>query len=250
MDHREAIKELLRTRFVQTNHIRRCTSLLPALNLVTSIVPDLPLSYVEMGTSAGLNLLWDEYSYHYTGKRCNGYINSPIQLHCTLRGDYDPPIYNTLPKMIYHVGIDNNPLDVNNDDDVNWLKSLIWPEHYEQSIILEKAIEIAKQRYLYIKKGDILDILPDVIDNVPNNTALVLFNSYTLYQFTEEEKHDLHSLIASVGTKRDVFWISIEWHDLETPSVKLTSFTAGGCEERVLARCDGQGRWLEWLLPS
>ena len=54
----------VRERTVQTNEVQRCWALLPIFLTVARTVAR-PLALVELGASAGLNLLWDRYAYSY-----------------------------------------------------------------------------------------------------------------------------------------------------------------------------------------
>ncbi len=47
---------------VQTNEVQRAWGLLPAF---LSVADGRPFDLLELGPSAGLNLLWDRYSYRY-----------------------------------------------------------------------------------------------------------------------------------------------------------------------------------------
>ena len=61
-----AIAELVATRSTQTNEVGRCTALLPGLCHIARLDPhDGPLTVLDLGTSAGLNLLFDDYAYTY-----------------------------------------------------------------------------------------------------------------------------------------------------------------------------------------
>ncbi len=61
--HADELAELLVTRSTQTNEIGRCALLLPAFGLVAAEVG--PLTHLDIGASAGLNLLLDRYHYTY-----------------------------------------------------------------------------------------------------------------------------------------------------------------------------------------
>ena len=69
--HADELAELLVTRSTQTNEIGRCALLLPAFGIVAAEVG--PLAHLDVGTSAGLNLLLDRYHYGYEpGWRASG----------------------------------------------------------------------------------------------------------------------------------------------------------------------------------
>ena len=88
--HRGALEHLLRTRSTQTNEIGRCALLLPAFGLVAAEVG--AVTHLDVGTSAGLNLLLPRYCYRYEpqegvdGVRTVG-DSSPVTLACGTRGD-------------------------------------------------------------------------------------------------------------------------------------------------------------------
>ncbi len=71
LEHSPEIESLLKTRRVQTNVIQRSVCLLAALATVAQ--PGQSLALIEVGASAGLNLLWDRYRYMYPpGPRGDG----------------------------------------------------------------------------------------------------------------------------------------------------------------------------------
>src|SRR5581483_8293112 len=85
--HQVELRRRLPTARMQTNEITRCANLMPAFELVYQRSGK-PLALIEIGASAGLNLAWDRYSYHYhcdqSVIRCGN--TSPIELHCTIEG--------------------------------------------------------------------------------------------------------------------------------------------------------------------
>src|SRR5690606_29639048 len=60
----DAVAHRLRTGATQTNEVGRCATVL--LALVGPMAEGRPLGLVEIGASAGLNLLLDSYGYRYT----------------------------------------------------------------------------------------------------------------------------------------------------------------------------------------
>src|SRR5438128_1793929 len=92
LEHKNEIDRIITTRFVQTNEVGRCAILVPAFELVVRKTKNRPLALIEIGSSAGLTLLWDRYHYQYNKTLQCGNPNSPVQVECLLRGEKRPPV--------------------------------------------------------------------------------------------------------------------------------------------------------------
>ncbi len=62
--HADELRRFVAEQGVQTNETQRCVALLPAF-LTIAGETGLPLDLLELGPSAGLNLLFDHYRYAY-----------------------------------------------------------------------------------------------------------------------------------------------------------------------------------------
>lgn len=238
---------MIATRLVQTNEVRRCACLLPAFGLVAQQAQGLSLALVEIGASAGLNLLWDRYGYDYGEDGSYGDLHSPVQLQCRLRGERRPVLPAIFPVVASRIGIDLHPIDVRNPEETIWLQALIWPEHDKRRRMLQNAIEIARKEPPPLVAGDALDLLPAIMASVPRNTTLCLFHTFVLNQFLPEARERLAALFAGEATRRDLYVISIAWLDAEVPQLALQSFQGGIRTVRKLAVCSGHARWMEWV---
>lgn len=248
LEYATDIRELLLTRRVQTNEVARCACLLPAFELVARQTGGAPLSLIEIGASAGLNLLWDCYGYDYVNGQQFGVENSPLQIPCTLRGNGIPPFPSRLPEVAFRVGVDLNPVDIGDPDTVLWLRALIWPEHHERVSRLQKAIEVVRTHQLSLIAGDALKLLPELVIQAPLNTTLCVFHSFTVNQFTNEQRERLASLLLELSTRRSIFRISFEWNaHVDHPQLHLLAYREGTQTEQLLANCSSHGRWLEWM---
>ncbi len=65
LTYRAQLEPLIATRSTQTNEVGRCAMLLPALCAIAAVESGAALSLLDLGTSAGLNLLFDRYGYTY-----------------------------------------------------------------------------------------------------------------------------------------------------------------------------------------
>ena len=250
VEHAEEIKSLLQTRRVQTNEVQRSIVLLPAFGMVAERAHDRSVTLVEIGASAGLNLLWDHYGYDYGTGRKYGNPGSPVQLSCALRGDRQPPLPEVFPKVASRLGVDLQPIDVHDQAAIDWLRALIWPEHIARVELLQRAVEVARHDSPEILAGDALDLLPGIMASVPEETVLCIFHSFTINQFSSEGRKSLALFLDDYGMKRDLYCISIAAFQLEYPQLTLLSYQGGKRTERLLANCSSHGLWLEWLAQA
>ena len=134
-ERRAEVEAVMFERRTQTNEPARCAVLLPLL----AALPQ-PLALLEVGASAGLCLLPDRYRYDYDGHRL-GEGTAP-SLRC--RPDGDVPLPNALPDVVWRAGLDLNPLDVTDPDQVRWLELLVWPGQEHRLEMLRGALEVAR----------------------------------------------------------------------------------------------------------
>lgn len=244
--HADAIHTLLQTRRVQTSEVRRCALLLPAFGLAAARARGRPLALVEIGASAGLNLLWDRYSYDYGAGVVVGDPSAPLRLMCELRGSQRPPIPRAFPAVASRVGIDLHPVDLGDDQAIDWLRALIWPEHVDRVARLVQAVAVARRDPPEVRAGDALDLLPGVLDAVPEQSMLCLYHTFVVNQFSEEGRARLRRMIEQYGARRDLACIAISGVGATDPQIAWLSFSGGAREERLLATCSGHGHWLAW----
>jgi hypothetical protein len=248
LEYASDIRALLLSRRVQTNEVARSACLLPAFELVARRTARAPLSLIEVGASTGLNLLWDHYGYDYGDGRRYGVPDAPLQISCALRGSILPPLPSRLPDVAFRVGIDLNPVDIQDADAVLWLRALIWPEHHERVSRLNQALDIASARRPEVLAGDALSLLPEVAARAAADTTLCVFHSVTIYQFSREQRERLTTLLLGLSARRSVFRISFERPAAaEDHQLCLFSYVQGSQTEQLLAHCSAHGRWLEWL---
>jgi hypothetical protein len=248
LEHPQDIREIMMTHSVQTNEVGRCAVLVPAFELVAAQTRRQALTTIEIGSSAGLTLLWDHYFYQYgDGSEC-GDSNSPVKIKCSLRGEGQPPIPGQLPKVASRTGIDLSPIDLSNTENVQWLRALVWPDNQKRARLLDPAIRFVKKALPRIVTGNALDLLPSLIDKVPESAPLCIYHSFTLTLASGEPREKLHSLLADASKERDLFLVWMEWTaDSETPLLGLVKFSKQIETEKILARCHSHGEWLEWM---
>src|SRR5438309_9349686 len=248
LEHKNEIEGIITARFVQTNEVGRCAILVPAFGLVARHAKNRPLALIEIGSSAGLTLLWDRYYYQYDNSLRCGDPKSPVKVECLLRGGKRPPVPKRFPEIASRLGVDLNPVDLNNPENVQWLQALVWPEHQKRANQLELATQVASDDPPQIIRGDALEIMPSLINLVQGDSQLCIFHSFTLSLANGEPRKRLEQMLAKASEVRNLFHISFEWpRNSETPLLSLASLNSGEVIERILARCNAHGEWIEWL---
>ncbi len=246
----DEVTRLMQSRRTQTNEVGRCATILPAL-------PRGRLALVEVGASAGLCLLLDEFAYQYGDTRL-GSEHSTVRLTCAVTGS--PPIPKSMPEVVWRAGMDLNPLDVHDEDDVRWLMSLVWPEHDERRQRLAAAIAIGQSKELNLHRGDLVSDLPALLVEVPREVTLVIFHSAALVYLSKEDCRKFANVLAEASKQRDIVWVSNESATVIPeitatappiePSQKLlgrTRFTNGDRQDEFLAIAHAHGAELDWM---
>ena len=244
------ITDLMRTRRTQTNEVGRCAVLLPAL-------PPGPLALVEVGASAGLCLLLDQFSYELGSKRI-GRPSATVRLRCGVTGPV--PIPAALPRIAWRRGLDLNPVDVHDEDAIRWLQACVWADHGERRRRLEAAIGVARAHPRPVRAGDLVDDLPAALAEAPAEAQLVVFHSAVLTYVTPERRQTFAETLAEVSARRPVVWLSNEAPGVvrELPAsapkpdgqrflLARTRFMDGRREDELLAIAHPHGAEMTWI---
>ena len=239
-----SLTALMLNRRTQTNEPGRTATLLPLLSQIPG-----PIALVEVGASAGLCLLPDHYAFQYNA--CD--IISPKSLQqaplfkCTANAA--TPIPNELPEICWRRGIDINPLDPTNQDDMQWLETLIWPEHTSRLENFKKAVNIAARIKPRVDAGDLLIELKATIAHAPAGATLVIFHSAVLSYLSADARLQFRNLIEDINC----IWISNEDHRLLPDITEKTTRCLS--PDKFLLSMNGQpiaetgphGQTIDWL---
>lgn len=246
LEHRDRIVELITTRLTQTNVVRRCTCLLPAFSIVCHETSS-PLALIDLGASAGLNLNFDRYAYSYRRDGHEilrwGSDSAQIRLEAELRGNGElPPIPPAIP-VASRDGIDLDPVDIANPDQLLWLRALIWPEHVERHQQLIDAATEFKDSDIRMHAGDASRVLPALIESVPREHSLVVYSTIALHQFPQESRQRITNTLATASAERPLWQIALEGND---PELSITRYRNGAGTTEKLADASPHGWWIEW----
>jgi hypothetical protein len=244
---RDFLARFVREQAVQTNEVQRCFALLPAFLVLAAEHGAETLDLVELGPSAGLNLLWDRYAYAY---RAGRWGSSEL----LLRGvEYVPVPQEVLarrPAVRRRLGIDLNPVDVTSEHGARLLHAFIWPGRVERAQRLRRAIAILRHEPPTLVRGDYVELLPNVLAQRDDDVLTIVFQTASTGYIGRERRAELRGLLEEAGRQGRLGWISTraaeELEEDRHDSYELEVGLWPGGERRFLLRCDFHGNWIRW----
>ncbi|MEI3606316.1 DUF2332 domain-containing protein [Pseudogracilibacillus sp. SE30717A] len=238
----ECIKEILQTKLVQTNEVRRCAYLYPAFCYIYEKINQ-PLALIEIGTSAGLQLFWDRYCYSYGNGKKYGNLQSTV--HITSKSKGNPIFQENIPIVKSRIGLDLHISNLNDSEDYLWLQALIWPEHHERRDLFRRAANFVKENSPRLIEGDGIELLPNILKSISTESVICIFHTHVANQIPTKKKHDLLNYIRQIGLTRNVVHLYNNMFDAE---LHLDYFLGGKEYNKLIGKTDGHGKWFEWKL--
>jgi len=264
-DRFDELAELVATRTIQTNEVGRSSVLLPAFTAVHRRFGR-PLSLVELGPSAGLNLFFDRFAYRYDDGVELGDPAAGVRLECAVRGDTAPP-RDVPPPVRGRVGVDLAPVDVTDPEACRWLEACLWPRLTDRSRRLRAAIELARTDPPDLRRGSALDLLPALVAAADPDSVVCLYATWVLAYFSHDERDALGALLDELGAERDLALVTSEYPSvapgIDRPGrpaavaeakgaslVGLATWQGGVRTGAPVAWCHAHGAWIDWLDPA
>ncbi|MPZ59986.1 MAG: DUF2332 family protein [Propionibacteriales bacterium] len=124
----------------QTNEVGRAAALMGGLQALTA-ARRMPIRLVELGASAGLNLLFDRYRFLGGEGDSVGPDDSPVVLDGASRGVHPAP--GVRPEIRERCGCDVAPVDPTSEEGRLRVLSYVWPDQAERVERLRGALAIA-----------------------------------------------------------------------------------------------------------
>ena len=231
----------------QTNEIGRSGMLLPGF-LMIARETELPFALNEIGSSAGLNLLFDRFHYRY-GDVEWGNGDSPARLQPEVRGTA-PPVDGSA-EVLLRSGCDIAPIDVRKDTDRLRLRSFVWADQDVRLARLDAAIALAAVVPFALERSDAAEFVVRRLAARQTGSAFVLFHSVMWQYMPEASKAAVEAALVEAGNAASadspVAWLRMEPLDTRDPHATLRLTLWPGGKTRQLAKCDFHGRWIDWV---
>lgn len=244
--HRAFVQDIL-SGPPQTNETGRSAVLMPGYAEIARRT-GLPLSILEIGASAGLNLLWDRFAYRY-GDRFIGDANAPVTIEAEWRGPWCN--VERLPTVVAKRGCDQAPIDLTAPGAADRLIAYVWPEQKARLARVQAAIALAQREKPPLEKSDAGEWLERQLAAQVPGAATVVAHTIVWQYIAKETRQKIEALLKATGERATkaspLVWLTLEQYAADQlPEVRLTLWPGG--ETQKIATAHPHGAWIEWLL--
>ncbi|OWK30114.1 DUF2332 domain-containing protein [Sphingomonas dokdonensis] len=233
----------------QTNEAGRSAGLMTGLlHVAARFGPDMEL--LEIGSSAGLNLLIDRYAFDLGGIR-RGPDDAPVLIAPEWRGPPPPDA----PIAIRSVqGVDIAPVDVTDPAEAERLAGYVWVDAAERLERIERGIAMIRQYGVSLVQGDAADWVEAKLAEPQNaGTTRVLMHSVVWQYLPPAAQTRIRDAMAAAGARatpeRRLAWVMMEPNrDLHRHEVRVQTWP-GETPMELVALTHAHGAWVEALAP-
>jgi hypothetical protein len=207
-----------------------------------------PLAILEVGASAGLNLMFDCYCYDFGGWRWGADGAAP-----TIAASWEGPRPPDVPLVVAERrGCDRHPLDLRDDEARRRLRSYVWADQKERLERVDAAIATALSfGPPAVDRVDAADWLEARLEEPRPGRVAVVVHSIVWQYLAEDTRARIADAIARRGAAAEaggppVAWLRMEPEpDAAQPGLRLTLWPGG--QERLLGIGDYHGRRMSWF---
>ncbi len=235
----------------QTNEAGRSSSYIAGLLWLTQ--QGLPPRYelLEIGSSAGLNLMINRYHYDLGGVSV-GPDHAPLSFAPDWQG---PPPPDTIFAFDSLRGCDIAPVDLADPAQARRLTAYIWPEHNVRFERMKTAIEMVNDRPPNLEGASADDwVIEQLARPQTAGVTRVLVHSI-VWQYIPKAGRDrisqtMEEAGAKATTERPLAWLSLEANRETYRHELIVRHWPDGGEPVKLGEAHAHGAWIKWLGTS
>ncbi|WP_428680240.1 DUF2332 domain-containing protein [Sphingopyxis sp.] len=231
----------------QTNEAARSSNFIAAMLWLAEQGLPARFDCLEIGSSAGINLMIDRYHYDLGGVQV-GPVPGAIAFKPEWEGQYPPQ----LPIEIAGLkGCDVAPVDLTDPAQALRLKAYIWPEQAERFARLEAAIKAAHERKPALVRANAADFVEAELKKPQAaGTTRVLMHSIVWQYVPEDQQMRVTTAMEEAGAEataeRPLAWISLEANRAAHVHELVVRHWPGGEAGHTLAQSHPHGAWIGW----
>ncbi len=203
---------------------------------------------LEIGSSAGINLMMERYQYDLGGVSV-GPEPGAMRFAPVWKGA--PPPDREI-EIVSTRGCDVSPVDLTDPAQALRLKAYIWPEHTIRFERMEAAIEAAKERKPDLVRADAAEFVETELARPQESGATrVLMHSIVWQYVPEDQQQRVAAAMEEAGANatpdKPLAWIALEANRTVHRHELRVRYWPGGGEGTLLARSHAHGADIEWM---
>lgn len=247
---RRSLRRWMERSVPQTNEVGRAAALLAGL-LQIAAATRLPLALYEIGASAGLNLLLDQFAYRL-GRHRWGERAARVQLRCAWHGR--APALDAPLQVRARRGCDIAPVRWRKAHERRRLEAWVWPDMMARLTALRAALDLAAKRPPRVEKSTAAAWAAKRLAAPRQGEVRVLMHSVVWPYLPSAERRAIAAHMEALGTRASaaapIAWLAFEPGARVAQGfvLRLRLWGAGDARPRVLARGQPHGSAVRWLL--
>ncbi len=244
-DEAEFLRQFVAEQGVQTNEVQRSWVLAPLFLRVAERTGVGTLDLVELGPSAGLNLVWDRYRCEYAAGAI-GPESAPLVLAGQERAGVPSGVLSQAPHVGRRLGLDRSPIDVTTEDGARLLTCFVWADQIERIERLRLAIGELRRDPPELRRGEFLELLPEALAARRPEGLTVVFQTAVLAYVGDDDRTRLREVLDAAGGEGPLAFVSTgrSRRDDDSWGLRITYWPGG--EREFLGHADFHGAWLDW----
>ena len=232
----------------QTNEAGRSSNFIAAMLWLAEQGLPPHFQCLEIGSSAGINLMLARYHYDLAGVQVGP---SPGVMAFTpeWRGVH-PPQHKI--EITGTRGCDVAPVDLTDPVQALRLKAYIWPEHHVRFDRMEAAIAAAHAEKPDIAHSNAADFVEaELAKPQAAGTTRLLMHSIVWQYVPADQQARVTAAMEAAGARataeRPLAWVALEANRTVHQHELVLRYWPGGGEPAMLGRAHAHGAWVEWL---
>jgi hypothetical protein len=238
----------------QTNEAGRSSNFILALLWLAERGLPARFECLEIGSSAGINLMIDRYRYDLAGVAV-GPTDAALAFKPEWRG---PPPPDREIAFASLRGCDVAPVDLTDVTQALRLKAYIWPEHHVRFARMDAAIAAATAREPDIVRMNAADFVEQALAAPQvEGTTRVLMHSIVWQYVPADQQARVSAAMETAGARatadRPLAWIALEANRTVHHHELTVRYWPGGEQRVQLGVAHAHGAWLDYFaepLPS
>jgi hypothetical protein len=233
----------------QTNEAGRSSNFIAAMLALAHAGLPSRFEAVEIGSSAGINLMIDRYHYDLAGVHV-GPAYAPAALHFApeWRGPPPPAVSISFASL---AGCDVAPVDLTDPAQALRLRAYVWPEQAQRFARIDAAIALAMQNKPDLVAMNAADFVEQALARPQSEgTTRVLMHSIVWQYVPTEQQARVTAAMEAAGARatpdRPLAWIALEANRTVHHHELVVRHWPAAPEPRKIATAHAHGAWVEW----